>query len=195
MRRMHRSTREVEIKLPFDSPSSARARLDALGAREVMARELEDNVLFDRESGTLRSSGQLLRLRRAGGTGLLTFKGPVDRSQAHKVRTEHQTRVDDPDALVRILESLGFEPTYRYQKYRTVYALDDLDICLDETALGCFVELEGPPEAIDRAAQRLGFTPEQYVLESYRALHERAAGDGRMAIGDLLVAPELESAP
>ena len=184
---MDRSTREVEIKLAFDSPSSARARLHAAGAVELVPRELEDNVVFDRRAGTLCSANQLLRVRRAGGKALLTFKAPVEGQHAHKVRTEHETRVDDPDALARILEQLGFEPSYRYQKYRTVYALDGLEASLDETPLGCFVELEGSPEGIDRAAHRLGFTAEQYVLESYRELHEHATGEGRIAPGDLLL--------
>ena len=63
--------------------------------------------------------------------------------------------IADPEALERILVGLGFRPCYRYQKYRTLFAVGELQVCLDETPIGCFVELEGAPEAIDRAAERL----------------------------------------
>jgi hypothetical protein len=42
---------------------------------------------------------------------------------------------------------------------------------LDETPIGTFVELEGPAEAIDRAAQELGFSKGEYVLKNYLLLY------------------------
>ena len=42
---------------------------------------------------------------------------------------------------------------------------------LDETPIGTFVELEGPPAAIDRAAQELGFTQRDYIVQNYLALY------------------------
>jgi len=63
---------------------------------------------------------------------------------------------------------------------------------LDETPLGCFVELEGPPEEIDSAAQRLGFTPDQYIRESYRELQILDARRRGVPLGDLLMEPEQE---
>jgi adenylate cyclase class 2 len=116
----------------------------------------------------------------------------VGGEQRYKIREEHETPVGDPDATSRLLHRLGFKPGYRYQKYRTVFVLDNLALCLDETPLGCFVELEGPPEEIDRAAQRLGFTPDQYIRESYRELHVLDARRRGVPMGDLLMEPEQE---
>ena len=84
MRKMMRSRREVEVKLPYASPAAARERLGALGVRLIHDRKFEENVLFDRESDPLGSSGRLLRLRRYGEQALLTFKAPVAGSHAHK---------------------------------------------------------------------------------------------------------------
>jgi len=42
---------------------------------------------------------------------------------------------------------------------------------LDETPIGTFVELEGPADAIDRAATELGFSRHDYVLKSYLVLY------------------------
>lgn len=190
MRPMQRSTREVEVKLEFDSPSLARAEIERLGANLVQARQIEDNVLFDREHSPLKPAGKMLRIRRSGSTALLTYKAPVEGQRPYKVRAEHETRVEDPEALTTILLGLGFSRSYRYQKYRTVFQDGSLDICLDETPLGCFVELEGPPEEIDRVATRLGFSPARYVRESYRELHERRTRERGFPMGDLLVEPE-----
>jgi hypothetical protein len=51
---------------------------------------------------------------------------------------------------------------------------------VDETPLGTFVEIEGPPETIHEAARILGRGPEDYVLESYPDLYRAAGGRGDM---------------
>ena len=183
---------EIEVKLRFDSADAARERLQRLEISLRQPREFEDNVMFDRDLDPLAPAGTVLRLRRTGDRALLTLKAQVSGEQRYKIREEHETSVGDPDATIRLLGRLGFKPGYRYQKYRTVFVLDNLFLCLDETPLGCFVELEGPPEEIDRAAQALGFTPDQYVLESYRALHAKDARRRGVPLGDLLMEPEQE---
>ena len=116
----------------------------------------------------------------------MTMKCPVETDGRHKVRDEFETAVSEPDAFERILRELGYSPCYRYQKYRTVYTLDDLEIVLDETPIGCFVELEGPPESIDRTAERLGFSSDRYIRESYRELQRQLAPAGTVP-GDMLM--------
>jgi len=180
------SGRETEVKLPFASPAEAEARLASIGARRERAREFEDNVLYDLPGDELRSSGRLLRLRRTGGRAILTFKAPVPGEHRHKVRAEHETQVERPDAVALILEGIGFAPRYRYQKYRTSFALAGLEIALDETPIGCFVELEGEPGAIDRVAARLGFSASQYILATYRQLQEQLASARGVEPGDLV---------
>ena len=192
MRSMQGSTTEIEVKLSFDSADTARERLQRLGISLRQPREFEDNVMFDRDFDPLRPAGMVLRLRRTGDRALLTLKARVGGEQRYKIREEHETPVGDPDATSRLLHRLGFKPGYRYQKYRTVFVLDNLSLCLDETPLGCFVELEGPPEEIDRAAQRLGFTPDQYIRESYRELQVLDARRRGVPLGDLLMEPEQE---
>jgi adenylate cyclase class 2 len=180
------SGRETEVKLPFASPAEAEARLVSIGARRESGREFEDNVLYDLPGDELRLSGRLLRLRQVGGRAILTFKAPVPGEHRHKVRVEHETSVDRPDAVARMLEGLGYAPRYRYQKYRTAFALGGLEIALDETPIGCFVELEGEPEAIDRIAWRLGFEVSQYVLATYRQLQEQLVAERGVEPGDLV---------
>lgn len=173
---MSGSGTEIEIKLRFESVERARLQVESLGLPLVEPRHFEDNIIYDRDFDPLKPQGKLLRLRWVDERAWLTYKAPMPGKHRHKVREEQESAVDDPDALHRMLIGLGFTPRYRYQKYRTQYGAEALLACLDETPLGCFVELEGEPEAIDRAAAELGFSEDAYIRSSYRELHEAAAG-------------------
>lgn len=182
---------ETEVKIAFDDPAEARRRLESLGARLTQARHFEDNRLYDREGLPLKAAKKLLRLRTVGERTILTYKAPVPGEHRYKVLEEEESEVADGAAMVRILAGLGFTPVYRYQKYRTLYALEGLSVCLDETPIGCFVELEGEPAAIDRVAGRLGVAPEDYIRLNYRDLQERAAAERGLAeAGDMVFESE-----
>jgi adenylate cyclase class 2 len=135
------------------------------------------------------------RAKKGRGSGLrrvvLTFKRPTMPLEAapsmegravaagrHKVREEIEVEVADAANLTKIFEGLGMRGWFRYEKYRTTFQFpptarwaQGLLIELDETPIGTFVELEGPAEAIDRAAKELGFSPRDYVLKNYLALY------------------------
>ena len=183
---MQRSTREIEIKLRFDSPDEARRILEQAGATRVGERMFEDNVIYDSGTAALEAARKVLRLRRYGEIATLTFKAPVEGSFRHKVREEHETVVGDPEEVDALLAGLGFKPVYRYQKFRTHYEIGDLAVSLDETPVGCFVELEGEPAMIDRAAEAMGVRPDAYVLSTYRELHEEHARSRGEQVGDLV---------
>jgi adenylate cyclase, class 2 len=135
------------------------------------------------------------RAKRGRGSGLkrvvLTFKRPTMPWEAapsmegrvvaagrHKIREEMEVEVTDAANLTKIFEGLGMRGWFRYEKFRTTFQFPattvwakGLLIELDETPIGTFVELEGPAEAIDRAAKELGFHPRDYVLKNYLALY------------------------
>ena len=186
---MAKSNRENEIKLAFPSRETAVLRLLAAGARPVHARAFEDNVLFDLVDRPLTKSGRLLRLRSFDGASLLTFKGPVAGEHRHKVKVEHETVVADPEAMRSILLGLGFEVVYRYQKYRAIYRLQAVEAAIDETSLGTFVELEGAPDDVDRAAAALGAAPSDFIRATYRELQEQDATARGVVAGDMLLNP------
>jgi adenylate cyclase, class 2 len=118
---------------------------------------------------------------------ILTFKSPPEQlaigdishdDRRHKVREEIEVVLTDASSLQKIFEGLGLKGWFRYEKYRTPYKLSarfkwakDLVFDLDETPIGTFVELEGPPDAIDRAARELGHSPHDYVLKNYLVLY------------------------
>lgn len=171
--------RETEIKLRVADLATVREALLALGARQTRGRHFEDNLLFDDASGSLRSRDSVLRLRRAEGEGLLTFKGPRQLAGGVKSREERETSVADPAALEGILRRLGFHPVFRYQKYRESWTHRGQAIELDETPIGTYLEVEGDREGIAAVAEELGYGPQDYVGESYVGLFFARGGEGK----------------
>ena len=111
----------------------------------------------------------------------------------YKIREELEARLDDPEQLRQILEALGLRGWFRYEKYRTSYQppagqrwAAGLEVELDETPIGVFLELEGPPEAIDHAARLLGYGPADYITKSYLALYLDQCRKSGAPAGDML---------
>lgn len=176
-------------------------RLGAKPKNPKSPRVYEMNLLFDTPDGGLAKHGQLLRIRtetpatgkkpakaKAPSRTLLTFKSPPDQmaigdlqpagNRRYKIREEIETLLLDGASLKKIFEGLGLRGWFRYEKFRTTYVLParhrwakDLLVEVDETPIGLFVELEGPGDAIDLAAQELGFTRKDYVLKNYLVLY------------------------
>lgn len=166
----------------------------AVRARPAVERHFEDNFVFELPESALARRGSILRLRVARGRATLTYKGLVPESATSfaKVREELETEVERPEILAEILERLGMRRTFRYQKYRTVYEIEDDEgsalLMRDETPMGGFLEIEGEERTVERFAGLLGFAREEYVRQSYIALQvERCRARGA-ALEDLIFA-------
>jgi len=165
---------ETEIKLAVKDAESASTLLSARGFEIRKPRVFESNIVFDTPEKTLRAAGCLLRIRTVDSQCILTFKGPGTPGR-HKTREEIEVQVSDAAGLSKILQRLGYQPTFRYEKYRTEFALvsDRGVVTVDETPFGVFLELEGPPDWIDKTARDLGFEERQYITASYGELYRR----------------------
>jgi adenylate cyclase class 2 len=175
---MAATTIEREVKLRFDSVDETRAAILAAGAAPLLGRRLQEDCLLDDENETLRRRRCVLRVRTESGKARLTFKGPVQPAEV-KTREELETVVGDGAALLKVLQELGLHVWFRYEKYREEFAMEDVILALDETPVGVFVEIEGSEIGIAAAAEALGRTRSDYVLDSYRGLflkHRDARG-------------------
>jgi adenylate cyclase class 2 len=151
-----------------------------MGAAPARARHLEDNALFDDRRRSLRASGFVLRLRRNDQGAILTVKGPKREAAGVKSRPEAEVGVEDAARAEELLGLLGYERVFRYQKYREVWHWRGVEIVLDETPEGTFLEIEGEVEGIHAAARALGRSPDDYLLDSYVSLFIAAGGQGDM---------------
>jgi adenylate cyclase, class 2 len=205
--------RETEIKLPVHDIKAFQRKVKKLGGKLIGAgngRVHEFNVIFDTPDGGLAKHGQLLRIRTETPQGsrkkaapsrvVLTFKQPSVRGvdeegDRFKIREETEVEVVEAEALGKIFEGLGLRGWFSYEKYRTTWKLGsahrwakDLLIEVDETPAGTFVELEGPPEAIDKAAEALGYSRRDYLLKNYLALYAEDCKRRGVAPGNMLFA-------
>jgi adenylate cyclase class IV len=186
------SPRVHELNVIFDSTDGALAKRGQLLRIRTETSEPKSKKPPSKSSGKGRGTkGRAAKGQKNDGAWrqrfVATFKRPTGEdevsadgrlSSKYKVREELELEVSDGGTLSKIFEGLGMDGWFRYEKYRTTYKLGNshrwargLLIELDETPVGTFVELEGPIEAIDRAAQELGFSKRDYIAKSYLALY------------------------
>lgn len=165
------SPNETEIKFKVADLEALATRLDELGFKQITPSTHEINTLFDLPARQLTNRGDLLRLRKYGETWVLTYKTKGNsQSGQHKVRIETETQVEDGIKMEAILRSLQFEPSFRYEKFRSEWQGEQGHVVVDETPIGNFAEIEGPGDWIDRVAQDLGISPAKYITDSYAGL-------------------------
>ena len=143
---------ELELKFYIRQLSELEERLKALGAQLVQPRTHELNLRFDTPEGDLTAQRRVLRLRRDQKVWL-TYKGPFQPGLAVSARQEIEFEVSSFNKAKDFLKALGYQIYMLYEKYRQVYAVDDVLVMLDELPLGNFAEIEGADKkAIKKAA-------------------------------------------
>lgn len=164
---------EQEVKFRLPSADVGTSKLAALGARVKTKRHFESNILYDFPDERLSKRDEALRLRRVGDEAWLTWKGPQLGVGRIKQRRELETLLEDGGAVEGILEALGAEECFRYEKYRTSYRLQDAVLTLDETPMGVFMEIEAAPARITELAEKLELDMADAISVSYPRLYKR----------------------
>ena len=157
---------EVEIKFRADNFKHLERKLKAAGFKRETPRTHEMNTLYDLPGSKLRKRVEMLRLRQYGQKWKLTHKGKGADGR-HKKRAETETAVEDGAKMDAILRSLGYVPSFRYEKYRAEWSDGKGQVVLDETPVGNLGEIEGKARWIDSTAKRLGINRKDYITDSY----------------------------
>jgi len=164
---------EIEVKLRIKDIGPITNKIINQGAKLEKERFFEENTLYDSPSHLLYKKRQALRLRKINKKTFFTFKGAPQKSRKFKIREEYETEVKNEKQLKKILKSIGLSPVFNYKKHRTVYRKKRLKICLDETPVGNFIELEGERGEIVKVAKALGFTKKEFIKLDYIQLLEK----------------------
>jgi len=162
---------EIELKFSVMDEQKLRERVAALGFVLVTERTLEENTLYDSPDRRLRGMRQILRLRHYGNRCTVTHKRSAGGDdKRYKSRIETESVVEDGEALGEIFVQLGYTPVFRYEKFRTEWETPEGHLVLDETPIGMWAELEGPPAWIDDMLMRLEVSAESCSTQSYGKL-------------------------
>lgn len=167
---------EIELKFCVADVRALRSAADGLGFRLVTERTFESNTLYDTADRQLRGRRQILRLRKYGARSTVTHKRQADGGDGdlrYKTRIETESLIEDVDALAEMFTQLGYGPVFRYEKFRTELEMDEGHLVLDETPIGVWAELEGPPAWIDTMLEQLDIATELRSTESYGKLFLR----------------------
>ncbi len=136
--------REIEIKLKVKDFENLEEKLRERGCALSSPIRQED-AIYSKAGSTneweVSKEGQtVMRIRREGDHAEFNLK---EQRSNEMDNLEYETRVDDSDAVHKILLTIGFEPQVEVKKFRRKGRLGEYTICLDTVdELGTFVELE-----------------------------------------------------
>src|SRR3954447_21745869 len=164
---------EIEVKFALKDRNDLVRKLHDIGGQRLYPETFEDNIVLDRR-GELRTKGALLRVRRFGKYSIATYKGPMSIEAGVKSREEVQTGVESFELAIKIFDALGFKPVFRYQKFREVWRLRDVEVVLDRTPIGEYFEIEGPIDTIRTIAAELGMSMDNAIRQTYADLYRQA---------------------
>jgi predicted adenylyl cyclase CyaB len=161
--------REVELKAVVDSMAARIANVERAGGRMVFRGRLED-CRYDTVERQLRVRDDVLRLRvyrdDHGARAELGWKGPTRYEDGYKVRDEVGARSPDADALRHILERLGFVLTREIDRDITQFELYGATVRFERyPRMDDLVEVEGDPDAIERAIAAIGLPREAFTSD------------------------------
>jgi adenylate cyclase class 2 len=172
--------KEFEAKFLLSLPNNIRQSLLDMGGRVLVPRVLERNLRFDINDGFLSANKKVLRLRQDNLT-TLTYKF----SKSIEERIEIEIEVDNFRTTRGLLQALGYNVVFTYEKYRETFLLDPVHIMLDELPFGHFMEIEGTSlKMVERAATALGMQWEIRIKRSYMELFDVLAQNLDLTFSD-----------
>jgi adenylate cyclase class 2 len=165
---------EKKYRLTKKQREEVLQRLPKIGAKRK-GDEFEVNTLYAGEN--LDMGRAVLRLRRVGKRGILTYKERFPTRSDIRFHREDETRVDDPDAMELILSALGFRAALVYEKRRETWTVGKTEIVIDELPFGLFMEIEGTEQSIGEVESNLAIERLRSETATYPQLTLRHGTD------------------
>jgi adenylate cyclase class IV len=164
--------REIELKAVVPDWNDCRARLEAHGATLEFEGRLADRR-FDTADRALAREDVVLRVRAyenaSGAVAELGWKGPTRYEDGYKVRDELAVDTAAPERLATILSKLGYQVTRAIDRHIVQCTLHGAVVRLERyPRMDDLIEVEGPPDAIERAIAVLGIPRQAFTSERLR---------------------------
>lgn len=169
--------REVELKSVVDDLDVRRRAVAEAGGRLVYEGRLEDRR-YDRDDGLMTRRDEVLRVRTYWRDGrpdtALEWKGPKTVEDGYRVREEHSLATGSRDTLELILSRLGYRVTKAIDRHIAQYELEGAVVRFERyPRMDDLVEVEGEPEAIERAVAALGMPRDGFTADSLATFARR----------------------
>lgn len=163
--------KEIEVKVVLKDFKEIKKKLKELGAEKKCPKTFEKNILFGHKKLKFEKDW-ILRLRKFGKKNILTLKTSAKGKKGFKVREEINILVEDFENMKNILEKIGFFEAFYYEKYREDYIYNGLNISLDKTPIGNYVEIEGDYKNILKFLKKINVKIEETISLSYIQLFQ-----------------------
>ena len=178
---------ETEAKFLLSNPKRVEDRLLRSSGKLIQPKTHEINYRLDSQDLRMRSENKVLRLRKDS-TSWLTFKEPGSIQDGICIREELEIPIGDIQTAIKLFAAIGFHIEQIYEKYRTIYRLNDVFVMIDELSIGNYVELEGNnPDQIKKVAKFLGLIWDRHIPLGYLQIHNKLSKlDGKQIENMLL---------
>ena len=160
---------EIELKAVVDDVAARKERLLAAGATQIFAGRMLD-LRYDTPERALAAADHVLRVRvyqsPEGETAQLDWKGVTRIESGLKAREEYTTGASDLAGLTALLEALGYVVTREIEREVWTYRVGEATVRFEHyPRMDDLVEVEGTPEAIERAIEQLGIERSAFSAE------------------------------
>ena len=162
---------EIEVKFYLAEIEDMRNKILKLGAKSK-GRLFETNIRYEDKTNSLIKKKSLLRLRQDEKTTFTLKSSPPVKSKDYKIVNELEVEVSDFATMDQILQTLGFHPEQKYEKWRETFILDQTLFCLDSMPYGDFLEIEGQEKDIRYYASKFGLNWQKRIIFNYLAIFE-----------------------
>jgi len=176
--------KEIELKFKIDDLEAMRKKLLDLGASD-QGRVLEHNEKFDNQERLMGKKGHLLRLRKDK-KNRLTLKVFIAAGQFKEVE-EREVEVSDFQVTKNILQEIGYQVVWIYEKYRQTYDYKNTEVVIDELPIGeNYLEIEGEEKDILCVIKDLGLDIKDSSTKTYVQVYREYCKRNRVEGGDMV---------
>src|SRR5688500_4350400 len=169
--------REVELKSVVDDVDARRRAVVAQGGILVYEGRLEDRR-YDTPDEALAGRDEVLRVRTYWRDGradtALEWKGAKSVEDGYRVREEHSVTTGSRATLELILARLGYRVTKAIDRHIVQFELEGATVRFERyPRMDDLVEVEGDPDAIERAIRALGMPRPGFTSDSLATFTQR----------------------
>lgn len=156
---------EYEATFAKINKNELRDKLKLIGAKKVKEEFLMKRYTFNLPNN---EKGTWLRVRDEGDKTTMAIKSIVGNGKTIEGQKELETKIDDFEIGVTILEKIGcIKKSYQENK-REIWMVENVEVAIDEWPyLEPFVEIEGSDEeSVKKIAEKLGFDYSKAIFSS-----------------------------